>query len=113
MKRIAVIVYLVIGVAVAAAQNYLGNIGNIADFVNLLLAIVLWPLLLVGVDFNLSFGGGKDGNKKGALFMLGARFFIRAREPRLLGRVAPTVRAAHLARRARGATPPKSVPARS
>ena len=85
MKRIAVIVYLVIGVAVAAAQNYVGNIGNIADFVNLLLAIILWPLLLVGVDFNLSFGGGKDRNKKGALFLLGARVFLTARLPRRLG----------------------------
>lgn len=70
MRRIALIVYLVIGVVVAAAQDYLGNIGNISDFVNLLLAVILWPLLLVGVDFNLSFGGGKDGNKKGALFLL-------------------------------------------
>lgn len=70
MRRIAGILYLVIGVAVAASQGYLGNIGNIADFVNLVLAIILWPLLLVGVDFTLSFGGGKDRNKKGALFLL-------------------------------------------
>ncbi len=70
MRRIVMIVYLVIGVVVASAQGYLGNIGSIADFVNLLLAVVLWPLLLVGVDFNLRFGGGKDGNKKGALFLL-------------------------------------------
>lgn len=70
MRRIAMIVYLVIGVVVAAAQGYVGNIGNVADFVNLLLAVILWPLLLVGVDFNLSFGGGKDRNKKGALFLL-------------------------------------------
>ena len=70
MRTIAIIVYLVIGVVVATNQHYLGDIGSLADLVNLLLAVILWPLLLLGVDFHLSFGGGKDGNKKGALFLL-------------------------------------------
>ena len=54
------IAYLVIGVIVAAAQDYLGDIGGLSDVVNLLLAIVLWPLLLVGVDFNISVGDNGD-----------------------------------------------------
>jgi hypothetical protein len=70
MRTIAFIVYLVIGVVVATNQHYLADIGNVADLVNLLLAIILWPLLLLGVDFHLSFGGGKEGNKNGALFLL-------------------------------------------
>jgi hypothetical protein len=60
------IVYLVVGVIVASAQGYLSNISNIGDALNLLLAIVLWPLLLIGVDFNIKIGddngGGRDRN---------------------------------------------------
>ncbi len=54
------IAYLVIGVIVASAQGYLGDIGGLSDVVNLLLAIVLWPLLLVGVDFNIRIGDNGD-----------------------------------------------------
>ena len=61
------IAYLVIGVIVASAQGYLGDIDGLSDIVNLLLAIVLWPLLLVGVDFNIRIGddgdnGGRNRN---------------------------------------------------
>lgn len=70
MRTIAIVVYLVIGLVVAGNQHYLSDIGSLADLVNLLLAVVLWPLLLVGVDFHLKFGGGNDGSKKGALFLL-------------------------------------------
>jgi len=68
------IVYVVIGVGVAAARDYLGDVGSIGDIVNLLLAVLLWPLVLLGVEFNLDIGGGKDGkgeNKNGALLLLG------------------------------------------
>jgi hypothetical protein len=74
MRSIVMIVYLVIGVAVAAARGYLGDVGSIGDIVNLLLAVLLWPLVLLGVEFNLNLGGGgggKGGNKKGALLLLG------------------------------------------
>src|ERR671918_2304589 len=74
MRRIGMIVYLVIGVVVAAVRDYLGDVGSIGDIVNLLLAVLLWPLVLLGVDFNLDIGGGKDGkgkNRNGALLPLG------------------------------------------
>ncbi|HZK50638.1 MAG TPA: hypothetical protein VFD47_03625, partial [Actinomycetota bacterium] len=65
MRRIIMIAYLVIGVIVASAQGYLGDIDGLGDVVNLLLAIVLWPLLLVGVDFNIRIGdnGGNGGGR--------------------------------------------------
>jgi hypothetical protein len=63
VKTIIVIAYLVIGVLVAAAKDYLGDIGGLSEIVNLLLAIVLWPLVLLGVDFNLKIGNGNGGNK--------------------------------------------------
>lgn len=60
------VVYVVIGVAVAAARDYLGNVGSIGDILNLLLAVFLWPLVLLGVDFNLRIGGGgRDGKGQG------------------------------------------------
>jgi hypothetical protein len=61
-------------VSVAAARGYVGDVGSIGDIVNLLLAVLLWPLVLIGVEFNLNIGGGgggKGGNKKGALWLLG------------------------------------------
>jgi hypothetical protein len=57
------IVYLVVGVIVASAQGYLGDIGGLDDVLNLLLAVVLWPLLLVGVDFNIKIGNDDDGGR--------------------------------------------------
>ncbi|MGH2751562.1 MAG: hypothetical protein ACRDK3_11925 [Actinomycetota bacterium] len=76
MRTIIIIAYLVIGVLVAAARDYLGAVGNLGDIVNLLLAILLWPLLLLGVDFNLRIGGGggrdRGGNgRNGALPVIG------------------------------------------
>ncbi len=64
MKAIIIVAYFVIGVIVAAARDYLGDVGNLGDIVNLLLAIVLWPLVLLGVDFNLKLGGDDGGNGK-------------------------------------------------
>lgn len=76
---IITLIYLVVGVLVAATKDYFGDVSGVFDFVNILLAIVLWPLVLLGVDFNL---GGKDGDggKKDALVLLGPSFlFLRER----------------------------------
>ena len=66
--------YLVIGVIVASAQGYLGDVGGLGDIVNLLLAIFLWPLLLVGVDFNIRIGDNGDNgggrNRNNGVFPL-------------------------------------------
>jgi hypothetical protein len=69
MRSVITVVYVVIGVAVAAARGYLGDVGGIGDLVNLLLAVLLWPLLLLGVEFNINIGGGRGGDKKGALLL--------------------------------------------
>jgi len=62
MSSIAGVIYLVIGVFVAISKGYAGTIDGFGDIVNLLLAITLWPLVLLGVKFNLRFGGGRDRN---------------------------------------------------
>lgn len=82
---IITLIYLVVGVLVAAAKDYFGGVDDVFDIVNILLAIVLWPLVLLGVEFDLGGGGGgKGGDKKGALLLapssyLYLRAFIRER----------------------------------
>lgn len=47
------IVYLVIGLVVAANHDYLDNLGGIRAVISALLAIVLWPLVLLGIDLRI------------------------------------------------------------
>jgi hypothetical protein len=65
MRRGGLIIalYLIVGIIVAIAQGYFQNIGNISSVLELLVAIVLWPLVLFGVDINI--GGVGDGNGGG------------------------------------------------
>jgi len=50
------VVYLLIGVIVAASHGYFGAVSSVSTLLNLLLAVLLWPLLLFGVSFNLGLG---------------------------------------------------------
>lgn len=47
------IVYVVIGVAVAASKDYFQNLETLKRIVSALLAVVLWPLLLLGIDLHI------------------------------------------------------------
>lgn len=49
------IVYLLIGAFLAGARGYFGDIGTLEGVVSALLAIFLWPLLLVGVNLHVNF----------------------------------------------------------
>jgi hypothetical protein len=49
------IIYLVVGIIVAANKNYLDNVETVERIVSALLAIVLWPLLFIGVDLRVNF----------------------------------------------------------
>lgn len=53
--RIGVVglVYLVVGLVVAANHAFLGHLGNASQLLSALAAIVLWPLLLLGVHFTV------------------------------------------------------------
>jgi hypothetical protein len=46
-------VYLIVGIVVASNKHYLGDIDTLREIVSALLAIVLWPLLLLGVDLHV------------------------------------------------------------
>lgn len=47
------IVWVVIGAIVASQRGYLENLGTIERLLSALLAILLWPLLLLGIDLQI------------------------------------------------------------
>jgi hypothetical protein len=48
------LVYLVIGVVVAYAENYLEDVDRTKRLLSAALAVVLWPLVLVGFDVKVT-----------------------------------------------------------
>lgn len=54
-SSIGSIIYIIVGVVVASNQGYLGHLGSLAEIVSALLAIVLWPLALLGISLRLVF----------------------------------------------------------
>jgi hypothetical protein len=47
------IIYLIAGVIVAAAHHYFSHADALRPIVSAVLAIILWPLLLVGVNLHI------------------------------------------------------------
>jgi len=47
------LIYIVVGIIVAAIENYFDNVGSAVRIGEALLAVLLWPLILFGVDINL------------------------------------------------------------
>jgi hypothetical protein len=56
MRRVPLltVVYLVIGVVVAYAEDYLENVETTKRLISAILAVVLWPLVLVGFDVKVT-----------------------------------------------------------
>lgn len=56
MRRIPLlfVVYVVIGVVVAYAEDYLDNVDRTKQLLSAILAIALWPLVLVGFDVQVT-----------------------------------------------------------
>jgi hypothetical protein len=56
MRRmpLLLVVYLVIGVVVAYAENYFENVDRTKRLISAVLAVVLWPLVLVGFDVRVT-----------------------------------------------------------
>ena len=48
------VVYLVIGIIVAYSENYLENVDQTKRLISAILAILLWPLVLVGFDVQVT-----------------------------------------------------------
>lgn len=52
-RRLLYLIYLVIGLIVASTHHYLSNLDSIRRFLSAILAILLWPLLLLGIDLHI------------------------------------------------------------
>ncbi len=48
------VVYVVIGAFVAAANNYYRNLDDLEAVASAVIAILLWPLILIGVDIRIT-----------------------------------------------------------
>jgi hypothetical protein len=46
--------YPIIGAFVAAANHYFDHVGTTKGVVNAIIAILIWPLVLVGIDLRVS-----------------------------------------------------------
>lgn len=47
------LVYVVIGVIVAVSKDYLENLDRLKPIISAILAVLLWPLVLLGVDVHV------------------------------------------------------------
>jgi sulfite exporter TauE/SafE len=53
IRTLITIAYLIVGLIVAANENYLRNLDNVRRVISAILAIVLWPLVLLGIDLHI------------------------------------------------------------
>ncbi len=51
--NIAAVIYLVLGVLVAAGNDYFDHLTTFGRLIAALLAVLLWPLLLFGLDIRI------------------------------------------------------------
>jgi hypothetical protein len=53
LRGIISIVYIVAGIVVANSHHYFANLHSLMGILSAVLAVVLWPLVLLGVDLHL------------------------------------------------------------
>lgn len=53
-RKLIGLIYVAIGVFVAASKDYLENLDTIKRVLSAVLAILLWPLLLLGIDLRIT-----------------------------------------------------------
>jgi hypothetical protein len=64
MGGVILLIYIVVGVIVAATNDYFQGVGNITEILEAIVAVLAWPLILLGVDINFA-GNGGGGNNGG------------------------------------------------
>ncbi len=55
MRGIFPLIYVILGVVVALQNDYLTPLKTFSQVISAVLAITLWPLILLGVDLSVSF----------------------------------------------------------
>ena len=54
MRRIATVIYVVLGVLVASQHGYYANLDTASAVLSAVAATALWPLILLGASLHLS-----------------------------------------------------------
>lgn len=54
VRRILPLFYVLVGLVVASNRGYLAGLDSLANILNALLAIALWPLLLLGLRISIT-----------------------------------------------------------
>ena len=52
-SRLITIIWVIVGVAIAAQKHYLDHLNGWRPVLSAILAIVLWPLLLLGINLHI------------------------------------------------------------
>ena len=52
-RKLLGLIYLAIGVFVASSKDYLDNLETVKRVLSAVLAILLWPLLVLGIDLHI------------------------------------------------------------
>jgi hypothetical protein len=47
------VIYLIVGAVVAATHNYFEHVNTLKQLLSAILAVVLWPLILIGIDLHV------------------------------------------------------------
>jgi hypothetical protein len=47
------IVWVIVGVAIASSKHYFNSLDTVREIVSAVLAVLLWPLLLLGIDLHI------------------------------------------------------------
>jgi hypothetical protein len=47
------VIWLIVGVVLASSHHYLNHVDHIKPLVSAVLAILLWPLLLLGINLHV------------------------------------------------------------
>ena len=53
LSKILSLVYFVVGLVVASSHHYLAHLNEVKPILSAVLAILLWPLVLLGVNLHI------------------------------------------------------------
>jgi len=52
-SKVLLAIYVVVGVIVANSHNYFAHVNGVKPFVSAVLAVVLWPLVLLRINLHI------------------------------------------------------------